>query len=335
MKNDRYIVRMIEKSYHILSDEEVAHLKGTPSAFTFTPDPKPEILFTPEQMQKIHTGLKGRAHYPQEMDFFGDKDRLYLQMTKPVTEDTQTRRNVDAWLKARGYHVVDYTEGYATDEKAKQKFRIGKLLANTELQAPFRDDVTRIAKDTLIVISRDAIDIARMSTARNWTSCMDAHKKSEEFNDDISGFIARGGLVAYLIRKNDIDITAPFGRVAVKAYWQKRWGSDYADESDIYAPWYLALDRGRISKYFSKQTERAIHGGKPRKVVYFPDKIYGTGMDAFRQTVADFFNDTVNKDKKGIFKNAAKMIPEDLPFDVRLKPAETIAPVQQLKFLKA
>lgn len=329
---------MKNNTYRLLDAEETDRRLQMAAASEAPPS---ESFFSAKQLEKIRRGERGRAAYPQATGFFGDKDRLYLEMTDTTddTADQATRRDIADWLHRFGYTVTDYAGGYATDKDGKQKFLIGKILAEHALHISaeaqilgekFKKDRTR-TDARLIVISRDALDIARMSTGRNWTSCLDVAKI--ECENDIEHLIARGVLVAYLLAAKDMNVEKPLGRVLVKPYWQTRFGSTYADDSDRFTPWHRRENRRSLSQFFAKAVARVAHGDKPRDVVYFPDKIYGQGPDAFRETVAHFFNDTVNKNKTGLFKCAPMMLPEDLPDQVRLHAGTEFPPVRQLKFL--
>jgi hypothetical protein len=73
--------------------------------------------------------------------------------------------------------------------------------------------------DLRVVISRDALDIARMSTGRRWTSCM---TKGDVNYHYVPHEIEAGTLVAYLVHKDDKQIEYPLMRVLLKPFRNKQ-----------------------------------------------------------------------------------------------------------------
>lgn len=161
-----------------------------------------------------------------------------------------------------GYEVVDYRKGLAAPkENHKQVFKIGKLIAAAaqmdadEIEQQYKNDeishqkmmnqlgynrryYDRI-KDSfemspnrsggkkgktqyVVVISKNIHDIGRMSTDREWTSCMNLdtgqHRKS------VYCEVKNGGFVAYLIDPEDKDIQRPKARIHIRRFDSKRKG---------------------------------------------------------------------------------------------------------------
>ncbi len=91
----------------------------------------------------------------------------------------------------------------------------------------FRDSPARSGSgDSLyVVISQDPHDIGRMSTDRNWTSCTNLDSGSNK--ETVVCEVAAGSLVAYVVRKDDIEIERPLARIHIKRY-EDTEGNSYA-----------------------------------------------------------------------------------------------------------
>ena len=176
-------------------------------------------FFTAEQQEKLDAAAQIRTQNAKVAQVFDGQKRLYLHTAKD-DDHSQTERNIRKHLAHIGYTVTDYAQGYATDEAGKQQFRIGKLLKEKLpfIYDAFTKDTSRMA-DTMVVISQDPEDIARMSAGRDWGSCMSPWKA--EFNSFVHKDIEHGTLVAYLVSKNDPDAHAPLARVLIKPYTDK------------------------------------------------------------------------------------------------------------------
>lgn len=163
--------------------------------------------------------------------WFTEGDRIYLDYSpQPVIDDND--QEVIDFLKNKNYSV-DYLAGYA--EKDGRKIRIGKLLQSLSdkdddvnyLINIFNNSKARTGsqKQLKIVISQDIHDIGSMSTDRGWTSCMNL--KGGANADSVYCEVASGGLIAYLIEKDDLDIKKPLARVLIRRY-SNRSGKSYA-----------------------------------------------------------------------------------------------------------
>src|SRR5574343_573218 len=126
----------------------------------------------------------------------------------------------------------------------KREFKIGKILSklekskkyepnlssliysNPQMFNKFKDikSILRIYNEDpdravsnsnkyLICISKHPYDIAGMSTDRGWTSCMNL--VGGVYRNKIKPLIQEGGLVAYLIKEDDLNIEHPLGRVTI------------------------------------------------------------------------------------------------------------------------
>jgi hypothetical protein len=149
----------------------------------------------------------------------GDKTLLKRSFGgKPTNRDTnliqflQSKDDAECHLLAHDMTVEWGKAKDAPTEKAEAgKLRDFALLKNTKPLAAdqFGPDALRV------VISRDPVDIARMSTGRRWTSCMG--KGGVNYNY-VPKEIEAGTLVAYLVHQDDQNIDYPLARVLLKPF---------------------------------------------------------------------------------------------------------------------
>lgn len=176
--------------------------------------------FSLTQKFRIAAGAKFRNADENVASIFGADDRLYLPLGLHLSTQANiiegVRADVAGYLATRGYRITDYANGYATDGAGKQKFRIGKILnGNPDLQKRFIADSARVAHKMLAVVSRDTMDIARMSANRGWQSCMTPGGQKHHY---VARDVARGTLVAYLVTEGDPGINDPLARILLKPY---------------------------------------------------------------------------------------------------------------------
>lgn len=72
------------------------------------------------------------------------------------------------------------------------------------------------AAEFYVVVSQNPYDVAYMSTGRQWTSCMELGEG--QHYEDVFCEVAGGGLVAYLIRADDKDISDPLARIHIRRF---------------------------------------------------------------------------------------------------------------------
>lgn len=270
--------------------------------------------FSPEQQASFAKAEAARKDDPVIEKVFGGKKRIYLKCD--VDAISETRRKVAHALMFKGYTITSYKEGYATDASRRQTYRIGKLLKDDEdLRRLFENDPVR-AGDTLIVISRDAMDIARMSTNRGWSSCQAA---DGDFSHYLPMQIRDGALVAYLISSRDPEINDPLARITIKSY---RSLEELSAMQKAQAKMDQALNIARLrsGEEDSVRTERAQRkfillkakfdrfAARLEKTktepnnAYAAGKMYGIGHISFRQVVQEFIEERLNKGKFGTFE---------------------------------
>jgi hypothetical protein len=160
------------------------------------------------------------------------QERTYFPYT-PKADKIQVPWNLESHLLRNGYQIVDYRQGLAQNARTGREIGIGKLLKDQpELLAIFVDRLQGGIKSQqphFIVFTHKPEDIAGMSTDRGWTSCLTL-RPEELKNYGAAGFmhgdekqyvfskIARGGMVAYLVREGDKEIEHPLGRIDLRRY---------------------------------------------------------------------------------------------------------------------
>lgn len=111
-------------------------------------------------------------------------------------------------------------------------------LINTFINSSFRTHQSAQKNSKFyVVISQNPHDIAQMSTNRQWTSCMDLGGGGREpgsRHSDIFCEVRRGGLVAYLIRADDIKIEDPLARIHIRRFDNKDGQSIAIPEGSVY-----------------------------------------------------------------------------------------------------
>jgi hypothetical protein len=169
--------------------------------------------------------------------------RLYIDLPS-----TQTVAQAPDWVSEKiqqlGYEIVDYTRGLAQKKTGNQNStKIGKILTAAAQQGDseatdalrfFQNDQQRTSTRAEYrgVISRHPYDVAGMSTDRGWTSCQDLVRGSQCHY--VPQDIRAGTLVAYMIKKDDVDLKAPVGRVLLKPYINNQNQTAYAPHKESY-----------------------------------------------------------------------------------------------------
>jgi hypothetical protein len=186
-------------------DSEIAALQG-------------KTYFSDDQIRNIEQAAKDRGSIAAHDQIFEGQDRCYFRIQATGVGKIQQR--VEDFLSANGYTVLDYQTGIATeaaeDRHGKQQFKIGRLLKDNEaLLKSYSEDPIRGIGNLMVVMSRDPMDIAKMSTNRGWRSCM----SHDGFNfryvyDDIR----QGTVVSYLTSMTDPMIHDPLSRVSLKPF---------------------------------------------------------------------------------------------------------------------
>jgi len=200
-----------------------------------------------EELEKDYSAFEDEINEAAEKNtypfknWFEGKERIYIPyLVQETLADND--RNVIYYLKINGYTTddINYRKGYCFKD-GKRMLRIGKAIkdiSRVESQKYKTPDEKKIVNDESvrmlrafelspsrkskridnlkIVISQNAEDVAKMSTGRNWTSCMKLGKG--QHYEDVFCEIAAGALIAYLIRKDDNNIENPLARILIRRY---------------------------------------------------------------------------------------------------------------------
>ncbi len=196
-------------------------------------DKNADPLFSKEQRQANLNAATSKFTNLGHGLLGGNKRRLYFELGSDDNKSS-TELKITEFLEEKGYIILDYKSGYATDEKNKQKFRIGKLIKeNRELAEEFKKDKTREvnqdefnANEHLLVLSDRAIDIAYMSTRKTWKNCM-SYDDDRGHNLKLPNDIEHGSIIAYLIKKDDPNIYNPLSRLLLKPYQNQKGDRAY------------------------------------------------------------------------------------------------------------
>lgn len=211
---------------------------------------------------KIHS-LSLLNPYPFN-SWFDRSGRTYLpfQSSGAVEIDSDVQQE----LEGGGCQVTDYRGGYC--QRGNRTFRIGKELENLrrraleeitmkfergeiynadreisdtnnhfdQLSSTFQNSPFRTQKGSaglMIVFSQNPHDIAQMSTGRRWTSCMNVEEEGSQYKN-IFCEVERGGLVAYLINGNDMEISNPLARIHIRRFDNQSGQSIAIPEESVY-----------------------------------------------------------------------------------------------------
>src|SRR5574343_71235 len=219
------------------------------------------------------------------------KDRLYIPFEGSNLK--KYNRTFEIYLEEvlswDRYEIVDYEKGLCKETGTNRNIRIGKYLNKKieqgltirykamfqEYEVESYNDVLHLYNEDpgrkintkfgyLICICKNPYDIAGMSTDRGWTSCMNL--ETGTYKSKIQALIEAGGLVAYLIREDDLNIEHPLGRISIYAYDSKN-GND--------------------------------------KALMCGNTCYGTMLNnskSFKDTIQNWIDENININKTGIFK---------------------------------
>ncbi|MBU6474985.1 MAG: hypothetical protein KGQ70_03385, partial [Alphaproteobacteria bacterium] len=240
--------------------------------------------FSARQERQIAAAAEKRSDDAQVEKAFNGEDRIYLRLDD-ATQVSETQKKIAACLASGGYRITDYNKGYATDAAGKQQFKIGKLLKDdAALYKAFVDDSDRGLSNLLMVISRDPMDIARMSTGRPWSSCMGSGGFNWRF---VPRDIRKGSLVAYLVSEKDPDIVTPLSRILIKPFGSEKTGLLTAVARMVFGRKSAAAER-----------------------IYVPYKPFGLRNPAFVAAVGDFAEKNLNAGKTGDFWLVSGLYPD-------------------------
>lgn len=133
-------------------------------------------------------------------------------------------------LEIRQKVEIDPESYYNVDREINETNEWYNDLVNTFINSPIRRSKGRSIFQ--VVISQNPHDVASMSTDRDWTSCMNLGEGSQ--TQSVFCEVSSGGLVAYLINYDDIDIKNPLARIHIRRFENKDGSSIAVPEDSIY-----------------------------------------------------------------------------------------------------
>lgn len=174
---------------------------------------------------------KYTAKRPADMSFGSmfKEQRTYFDLSESSLPVLQIPTNIVNILDEEGYYCPDYRQPYVykKDDKLKNKpVKLLKILSKNlkndqdkfnQLKKQFDERLSTSRKENVkckICITHHPYDVAAMSTDRNWTSCMELDKGL--YKDTPLKQVQYGGMCAYLINENDLKVTEPYARIAIK-----------------------------------------------------------------------------------------------------------------------
>lgn len=292
-------------------------------------------LFSAAQQKKLDHAAANRRQHAALDAVFKDGDRIYLEV-QPTNEPSKTESAVIAHLKMHGYIVTDYKGGYATDTAGKNQYKIGRLLQSNDklkfLYEGYRQDTTRVG-NTMVVISRDPADIARMSAGQHWNSCMSPHRG--EFDAFVHKDIEQGSLIAWLARKDDPHVFNAVSRVMIKPYADRPYNISALPPLDG-----VGHDVHTLSPISS--VVNWLFGRKPvahipfthsdPATIWVPErKVHGGNSPELLRTVDRFVAQHLNHDKPdGAYYLSPELYCDSFSSREYAKQGNTLRPVQQI-----
>ena len=164
-------------------------------------------------------------------DWQGETDNRYpaVEPGDYFSEDVQgpvkilTGNKMINFLQKNGIQLIAYSG---------QSKEIRKLLLTMAIRYHIKKSPEKKENEFLILISQNPHDVASMSTGRDWTSCMELGEGSH--HEDVFCEIEKGGLVAYLINKNDLEIESPLARVHIRRFENREGKSVAIPENSVY-----------------------------------------------------------------------------------------------------
>ena len=260
---ERHIVDYSEEKDNNDKDEDLEHLRGLISKVNVF-NLKTYKIAKYEDEWKDHIEMLAKNNpFPFKNLFPNGGNRLYFPFSGKQDEEVDSE--IEEILKEYNFEITDYRKGYCSDGSNIHK--IGKILRKIwskevqkiheknnnneiydlerELQEnnnyfqsiikQFENSPLRTSKgesNFSVVISQDPHDVAKMSTDRSWTSCMELGSGSN--HKDIFCEVQEGGLVAYLIKSNDKEIEEPLARIRIRRFSDEDGRDIMLPEDSVY-----------------------------------------------------------------------------------------------------
>jgi hypothetical protein len=180
----------------------------------------------------------------QVKDAYGRPTKMSKFITAVITQDevkafvsslerhAETDANGKRMLVGRGgSRPFDEVVTQVKQDAKKKIDALLKLYDEIPEVRQFRENKT---KTYYIVFSKHAYDIAGMSTNRGWSSCMNLYQGINKHY--LQYDVTDGTMIAYLVANDDLNITRPIARVAIKPFVNTDDATDvfYEPEEKVY-----------------------------------------------------------------------------------------------------
>lgn len=185
-----------------------------------------------EEANRYHTAWEESGGEQRYVSWFGGSMRSYIDLK----EQSPLLDSIEEILTKSGYQIINLRANQASKiGDNKNITKITKLISrfapelldgcNTEIQK-------ESSHDYQVVISRNPVDIAAMSTDRRWDSCMNIRTgKNSKFVDED---IVEGTIIAYVIQHEDLEIEDPINRILIKPFYNKDGDIKLVLDSKVY-----------------------------------------------------------------------------------------------------
>jgi len=185
----------------------------------------------PLNLAKKYTQIWKDAKMENHLDeWFKGKNRIYFPLYR--------NSNMDKYyqiLDENGYDIISFEDGVCRKRGEQRMEKIGKVLRNKLKREDLLTDYEKVKyeakelknnlgnqnqnSDLWVVISRHAVDVAGMSTDRDWSSCI--HQTDGSNKHYVERDIKNGTFVAYIITASDKNIKKPLARKLIKPYFNE------------------------------------------------------------------------------------------------------------------
>lgn len=180
----------------------------------------------------------------QSKDAYGRPTKMSKFITAVITQDEvksfipRLERHVET--DANGKRMLVGSNGsrpwdeVTAEIKRDAKKKIDDLLKLYDEIPEVRQSRENKTKTYYIVFSKHAYDIAGMSTNRGWSSCMNLYQGINKHY--LQYDVTDGTMIAYLVANDDLNITRPIARVAIKPFVNTDDATDvfYEPEEKVY-----------------------------------------------------------------------------------------------------
>ncbi len=239
-------------------------------------------------------------------ELFNNQYRLYFPLASNIKVTVNPA--VKQAVQLAGYNIDDYVAGIASKASdPTRKIKIGKLIKDPILLQSFANDPNRAAskEEHLVVISRHPYDIAGMSTDRGWTSCMNLN--TGRFKNFVPLEIKAGTIVAYLIKKADVNIKNPLARMLIKPFINSvdksvalgienvMYGTGNLEFKKVVSQWVDAVNKSQKLDGIYEMPGNIYHDKSVRPKIYGPDK---ADLTLIKKNPQKFLKDNQNASEK-------------------------------------